>query len=386
MDERPTLRKEWNTEMNNLMHESIMNPDSFIGEDGLFPGVGNLPFSVPGTFVPPVLQTSPAMSEKSRLTESPRSTHSRSRRPQKPASRVTACSESDGSGSDTGGSSSGGSASGSGSSSSGGRRGVQSRRSRNSGSDRSQRMYNRYKAQKEDEDQERFELLSRLQQMEAEKGYKSFRKLGPNDSIHDVRYEFFRAQREISKKMSVRFMQKGLVTLTGMIELGSKVYNPLNLNLDGYSKSVVLSMKDYDPIFEELYYKYVDTVSVAPELKLVFALASSVLAYHTGFQYQYQNQTQTSATEASVEEVPTRVPQPQQTMRGPGARAGSNVRPPNLGAFNIGSPVSLLSTVMGTGGSNDIPPIPSVSNIADILSGLNMVKTLMNNKQNTQVN
>ena len=55
--------------------------------------------------------------------------------------------------------------------------------------------------------------------------------MGPQDSIHDIRYEFFRGQRELSKCVSVKLMQKYLVSFTTMVEMVADYYNPLNLKL-----------------------------------------------------------------------------------------------------------------------------------------------------------
>lgn len=48
--------------------------------------------------------------------------------------------------------------------------------------------------------EEKYELLGRLQYVIDEKGFKPFRVLGPDDSVEDIRYEVFRANREMTKK------------------------------------------------------------------------------------------------------------------------------------------------------------------------------------------
>ena len=73
-----------------------------------------------------------------------------------------------------------------------------------------------------------------------------------------------------------------LVSFASLVEMLNSVYNPINLNLDGYSKSIMMSAKDYDEIFEELYYKWSDRTYISPELKLVMALAGSTMFFHTG--------------------------------------------------------------------------------------------------------
>lgn len=232
---------------------------------------------------------------------------------------------------------------------------------------KSDRFRARGESRRVDEQQEKYELLSRIQHLEREKGYKCFRQLSPQDSIHDIRYEFFKAQREISKRTSVKLMQKYLVSFTSMIEMVSEWYNPFNLKLHGYSKSVLLTMKDYDPILEDLHYKYSNSVSVGPELKLVLALASSVFFYHTGHNLSYgrQNTGETFAEERETF-AESRGDQRQGTMRGP-------TNPPPVSTTSSFNPMTMMMPAMGMmmpGGGNPL-------NMGDIMSGLNMVQTIL---------
>lgn len=248
---------------------------------------------------------------------------------------------------------------------------------------RSQRFKARRESQKDGEEREKFELLSRLHHLEQEKGYNSFRTLNAHDSIHDIRYEFFRAQREIMKRTSVKLMQKYLITFTSIVEMVAQWYNPFNLKLGGYSKSVLLSMKEYEPILEELHYKYSESVSIGPELKLVMALASSIFFYHTGHNLSYES----SSTSAAVP-VPPSVPKPSQdTMRGPRGASGvastNRMKPPSMNldtpSFN---PLSMMMPMMmgsGTAGSGSGSGSMGGMNFGDIMSGLNMVQTIMKN-------
>jgi hypothetical protein len=128
--------------------------------------------------------------------------------------------------------------------------------------------------------EEKLELLGRLQHFMDDKGFKPFRVLGPDDALEDIRYEVFRAQREMSKKRNVKMMQKALVTVGAGIEMANSWYNPLKLRLDGFSKSLLLSIREYDDIFEELHWKYCDAVAMPPEMKLVMTLGSSIWFFH----------------------------------------------------------------------------------------------------------
>jgi hypothetical protein len=228
-------------------------------------------------------------------------------------------------------------------------------------------MQDRHRHNREDEENEKYELLSRIQHMVTEKGYKSFRQVGPSDSIHDVRYEFFRAQREISKRTSVKLMSKYLVTFTNIVEMVADHYNPLNLKLEGYSKSVLLSMKDYEPILEELHHKYSDSVSVSPELKLVMALASSAFFYHTGNRLtKVPEHEPEQDTTFRMPFQPNPNPAPSQgSMQGPKAP-----RVPDMSSMASMASFNPLSMMMQGGGGGGVNPM-------DLMNGLSMVQSLM---------
>jgi len=140
-------------------------------------------------------------------------------------------------------------------------------------------------------------------------------------------------------------------------------------------------MKDYDPILEELHYKYSDSVHVAPEIKLIMALASSVFFYHTG----HQMSAATSNSTPDFDE-PSSTPR-QGVMRGPKSRTVSQTPEPVVPNLNMmssmmsgmmpGMMAGLTGFSMPSGNnSGSGPPMPKLT---DILSGMNMVQTLMKN-------
>lgn len=200
--------------------------------------------------------------------------------------------------------------------------------------------------------EEKLELLGRLQYLTDEKGFKPFRVLGPDDALEDIRYEVFRANREMTKKRNVKMMQKALVTVGAGVEMMNSWYNPLNLRLDGFSKSLLLSIREYDEIFEELHWKYCDSVAMPPEMKLVMTLGSSLWFFHMS------NHTTIPATPAATSNpVPpppfTTVPAtdvPQRRMNGPRTQSSA----PDMGG-----------------------PIPAGMDMTSLLSGLGMVQSLM---------
>lgn len=240
--------------------------------------------------------------------------------------------------------------------------------------------------------EEKYELLGRLQYFTDERGFKPFRVLGPEDSLEDIRYEVFRAQREMSKKRNVKMMQKALVTVGAGIEMMNSWYNPLNLRLDGFSKSLLLSIREYDEIFEELHWKYCDAVSMPPEMKLIMTLGSSLWFFHmsnhstipaadNGAPSQTPRPAQGSAASAvapgPAAPAPSTGPGQASAAAAPPQRRMNGPRMQNAGP-TIDSIFPAPAALRPAGGGGMGGMQPNAMDMTSLLSGLGMVQTLIN--------
>jgi hypothetical protein len=77
-------------------------------------------------------------------------------------------------------------------------------------------------------------------------------------------------------------MNKILISTTTLIEMGNKKFNPFNMNLDGFSRSIMMTASDFDDIFEQIHHKYSAKSRVPPEIQLVFAFSSAAIFHHAG--------------------------------------------------------------------------------------------------------
>jgi hypothetical protein len=210
--------------------------------------------------------------------------------------------------------------------------------------------------------EEKYELLGRLQYVIDEKGFKPFRVLGPDDSVEDIRYEVFRANREMAKKRNVKMMQKALVTVGAGVEMMNSWYNPLNLRLDGFSKSLLLGIREYDEVLEELHWKYCDAVAMPPEMKLAMTFGSSLWFFHIS-----NHSTMPSASGATTNATPQHPPPPP-----PSAASEAPQR-------RMNGPRASSSSGMGMGmdgGGGGLGPAPL--DMTTLMSGIGMVQSLMN--------
>ena len=91
--------------------------------------------------------------------------------------------------------------------------------------------------------------------------------------------ERLKLQRDLDS--SIKVQRKFLVGFANVVEfVCSTEYNIFDLKLEGWSDSIFENITDYDEVFEELYYKYKDSVALMPEIKLVMMVGGSAMMFH----------------------------------------------------------------------------------------------------------
>jgi hypothetical protein len=96
----------------------------------------------------------------------------------------------------------------------------------------------------------------------------------------EIKYEYEKLHNERLMDNSVKMYRQMLVSATTAVEYLNAKANPFDFYLDGWSDQVHTQQHDYDEIFEEIYEKYKDRGSMAPELRLLFSLGGSAIMYH----------------------------------------------------------------------------------------------------------
>ncbi len=126
---------------------------------------------------------------------------------------------------------------------------------------------------------EKFIVLQKLQGLE-NKGVSLSKHYTMESSFDEMKgeYEYLCSERE--RKNSVQFQSKVLTTLITGIEFLNSRFDPFDIKLDGFSESINENIEDYDEIFSELAEKYKSKAKMAPELKLLFQLASAGMMVH----------------------------------------------------------------------------------------------------------
>ena len=128
-------------------------------------------------------------------------------------------------------------------------------------------------------DEEKADLVNKLGRLE-KKGFAVNKRLNAYSGVDELRSEVKRITYSIDVEQSVRFSRRMLVACVTGLEFLNKRYNPFEVQLEGWSESVMENVDDYDGVFEELYVKYRSKVSVAPEVKLIMMLGGSAMMFH----------------------------------------------------------------------------------------------------------
>lgn len=130
----------------------------------------------------------------------------------------------------------------------------------------------------EQEATEKAALLNKLRRLQT-KGIEGA-KMNMTNSLEEIKAEFTRLSDSAGLEKSIKFQRQMLVTAVTGLEFLNQRFNPVDVNLEGWSESVNENQDDFDEIFEELYDKYKDRSKVAPEVRLVMTLGMSAAMCH----------------------------------------------------------------------------------------------------------
>jgi hypothetical protein len=126
----------------------------------------------------------------------------------------------------------------------------------------------------------KFDLLCKFERLR-DKGVKLPKTFSMSSDYEEMSQEYERLVYHRKMENSVKMQRRMLVSFASMAEfVNNKTGNPFDVNLDGWSEHMNEEINNYDEVFEELFLRYKDSIDMAPELKLVFMVASSAFWYH----------------------------------------------------------------------------------------------------------
>ena len=210
-------------------------------------------------------------------------------------------------------------------------------------------------------DEEKSDLLNKLARLE-KKGFAVNKRLNAYSNVEELRSEVKRITYSIDVEQSIRFSRRMLVACVTGLEFLNKRYNPFEIQLDGWSESVMENVDDYDGVFEELYVKYRSKVSVAPEVKLIMMLGGSAMMFHlTNSMFKTAIPNMNDVIKSNPELVKNMMSAVQNTA--PRNPDEPYVEPPvgGTGNYEMKGPGLDIASLMG--GISMPPPMPMNSNL-----------------------
>ena len=128
---------------------------------------------------------------------------------------------------------------------------------------------------------EKQDLLYKFYRME-NKGIKLAKKFNMHSDVDEMRGEYRKIVRDAEVTSSLKFSKRMLLAVVSGTEFLNKRYDPLGVELNGWSESVMENMNDgdYDNVFERLHDKYTGRVNTPPEFELMLSLAGSAIMFH----------------------------------------------------------------------------------------------------------
>jgi len=144
-----------------------------------------------------------------------------------------------------------------------------------------QKRKNRKKVEKENKDnmirKEKSELLFKLYNIIEKSNGRWSSKLSMDNTLEEIKSEFTRIKAVLDNEAMVKFCKHGLVMGIKGVEMINNMYDPIGVDLDGWSEAMSYNMAttEYDEVLSELCEKYKGTGSMSPEVKLLLMIIMS---------------------------------------------------------------------------------------------------------------
>jgi hypothetical protein len=126
---------------------------------------------------------------------------------------------------------------------------------------------------------EKFMYLRKLEALD-KSGIDISKKYNMDSNLLEMKAEYDLIMDEKYKKTAIKLQANIMMTIVNGIEYLNNKFDPFDVKLEGWGDQVNENINDYDDIFSELHEKYKNSVSVSPELRLLFQLGGSAFLVH----------------------------------------------------------------------------------------------------------
>lgn len=182
-----------------------------------------------------------------------------------------------------------------------------------------QKKYDRKKVNKENKNEavrkEKSEILFKLYTIVEKSNGRWSTKLTMDNSLDEIKNEFTRIKAVLDNEAMVKFCKHGLVMGIKGVEMLNNAYDPIGVDLDGWSEAMSYNMAttEYDEVLSELCEKYKGAGSMSPEVKLLVMIVMSGAMFSFSKKAAKDPNTLSNLMGAFMKKSPA--PQPQQEAR-----------------------------------------------------------------------
>lgn len=127
-------------------------------------------------------------------------------------------------------------------------------------------------------DEEKTDIIIQLDSLK--KRIPGLRQFTVHNDIRDMRAELERAKTEEGLRASLRWQRQILMAIVNTLEYANREWSPRKMQLDGWAESVHERISDYDDVFRELFFKYRNSIKMAPEVQLILMVGGSAMMFH----------------------------------------------------------------------------------------------------------
>ena len=99
------------------------------------------------------------------------------------------------------------------------------------------------------------------------------------DTLEDIQLQLETMKRQVETEHSIAMQRRLLMTTVSTMEWLNGTYDPVGMDLDGWSESIMRDLDEYDNVFEKLHDKYKDRVACPPEIQLMLMLGGSAFMF-----------------------------------------------------------------------------------------------------------
>jgi len=134
-------------------------------------------------------------------------------------------------------------------------------------------------------------MIKKMEEWQEKGSFKMSDRYDMDSNFEEVEDEYETAMDEKRKKDSVKLQGWWFMTMINSLEYANTVFNPFDLNLDGWGEQVSEDIDSYEDIFSELHEKYKGG-KMAPEISLLLRVGFSAAVLN------FSNKALSSATPA----------------------------------------------------------------------------------------